>query len=261
MARQARKMGRKKGSSHISVQIMTVKPYSPNMIISRCGACAYKRNKCRPECPYAPYFSHTTGLLDYEALHTFFGSSKFLPRLIQRLPLEQRHLAVSSLIFEVTCRNRNPVLGCTAYFLKFEQQIADLGRQVRELQAQSYRRNLDQGAYPSFQLKNEAPQATINLKGTTITSPTKSSDLPEISGFPEISSPIHIPPISTEDTHSSWSDLIQYFSLLESPPSLDLVDEAYSPSSPHTNQQPSPTTDHYSSFNSKYGKVDLAQFP
>ena len=89
-----------------SVQILTIKPYSPNMIISRCGACAYNRSKCRPECPYAPYFSHTTGLLDYEALHTFFGSSKFLPRLIQRLPLEQRHLAVSSLIFEATCRNR-----------------------------------------------------------------------------------------------------------------------------------------------------------
>ena len=91
-----------------------------NLMSSRCGACSYGRSKCRSGYPFAPYFSYSSGMRDYDVVHRSIGLRDFL-KIIQQLPPDQRAPAAFSLIYEATCRINNPILGCIAYFLSIEK--------------------------------------------------------------------------------------------------------------------------------------------
>ena len=49
-----------------------------DLISTRCGVCAYKRNICNIGCILAPYFKYLGSIRDYDAIHRCFGQRNFL---------------------------------------------------------------------------------------------------------------------------------------------------------------------------------------
>ena len=85
-----------------------------------CGVCAYKKKRCKVDCPLAPYFRYPDSFRDYDAIHRTVGYRNFL-HLIERVSEADCQQTITSLVYEATSRLREPVLGCFSYILSLDQ--------------------------------------------------------------------------------------------------------------------------------------------
>jgi hypothetical protein len=74
-----------------------------------CAACKHQRKKCTEVCVLAPYFP-ADRIKEFQAVHKFFGVSN-VTKIVKNLKEEERRYAVDSLVWEASCRLKDPVLG------------------------------------------------------------------------------------------------------------------------------------------------------
>jgi hypothetical protein len=87
-----------------------------------CAACKYQRRRCAPDCPLAPFFPPHQQK-DFLNAHKLFGVSNIL-KIIKNLNPEEKHIAMSSIIFEANMRANDPVGGCYRILSGLHRQIA-----------------------------------------------------------------------------------------------------------------------------------------
>ena len=229
-----------------------------------CGACVYRKLKCKSDCPFAPYFSYPGSINDYGTIHRYLGHKSFL-RAIKKLPIEQRQQAISSLLFESICKDKNPVLGCVNYLCSLEQQILELKEQVETIDAYLQKKDLEETTDPNFQ-SNETDTNWIDLTISNPTSPLPASpefsNSTEIFRLPRIHSPTLRCLVSPKSHPSHWTNLVQHFRFLDSQSKLEPTESpkihschkciSLQPSSSKSPQNPTPATDPYFFFNTKH---------
>ena len=200
---------------------------------SRCGACSYRRGKCRDGCPFAPYFSYFRVMRDYDVVHRSIGPRAFL-KIIQKLPPGQCAPAAFSLIYEATCRINNPVLGCVAYFLSLERQILEIREQIDELQHNSQEKTPSQNPDTPLSLENDERQIVTSFVDLTASNqklPTSvASSLLKSSehlDHPRMSNPTHNSPMPLRclvPHQSHWPKFIQPGHSLQSQHIINLME-------------------------------------
>ncbi|GJN24559.1 hypothetical protein PR202_gb12308 [Eleusine coracana subsp. coracana] len=89
-----------------------------------CAACKHRRNKCPPNCPFAPYFPPNDGAR-FAAVQSVFGMNNVL-KILADLPERHRADAVDSLVHQAVERQKNPTYGCASY-------VSFLLRSIREV--------------------------------------------------------------------------------------------------------------------------------
>ncbi|GJN10223.1 hypothetical protein PR202_ga28300 [Eleusine coracana subsp. coracana] len=93
-----------------------------------CAACKHRRNKCPPNCPFAPYFSPHDGAR-FAAVQSVFGM-KNVAKILADLPEEHRADAVDSLVHQAVERQKNPTYGCASYVSLLDNIIREVRGQV-----------------------------------------------------------------------------------------------------------------------------------
>lgn len=74
-----------------------------------CAACKHQRKKCTESCILAPYFPANRSR-EFQAVHKLFGVSN-VTKILKNLMEEDRKAAVESMVWEASCRQKDPVLG------------------------------------------------------------------------------------------------------------------------------------------------------
>lgn len=97
-----------------------------------CAACKYQRRRCTPECLLAPFFPADQPKM-FQNVHRLFGV-KNIQNLLKELGPDQNQkaIAMKSIKFHATMRDKHPVSGCLAEIrlLYYQIQMAE-----EELQA------------------------------------------------------------------------------------------------------------------------------
>ncbi|XAR51784.1 hypothetical protein NMG60_11006518 [Bertholletia excelsa] len=100
-----------------------------------CAACKHRRQKCRSDCPLAPYFPANNTKMFMNA-HRLFGISNIMKILKQLDNKEQRDEAMKSILFESELRERFPVGGCCEYIAFLHCQWAQAIEELQCVRAQ-----------------------------------------------------------------------------------------------------------------------------
>ncbi|KAJ1286005.1 hypothetical protein BS78_03G320700 [Paspalum vaginatum] len=89
--------------------------------VTPCAACKLLRRRCAQECPFAPYFSpHEPH--KFAAVHRVFGASN-VSKMLLEVAEGERADAASSLVYEANLRLRDPVYGCMGAISMLQQQV------------------------------------------------------------------------------------------------------------------------------------------
>ena len=99
-----------------------------------CGACSHNRTRCTPDCVLAPYFSYPDSKRDFRPVHKLYGTRNFI-RLLRKIPIEKRPIAVRSFIYEAQQRYKEPILGSSCYIIFLETQLSKLKEEIVRLEA------------------------------------------------------------------------------------------------------------------------------
>ncbi|KAI3464007.1 hypothetical protein Pfo_020670 [Paulownia fortunei] len=86
-----------------------------------CAACKYQRRRCTPECLLAPFFPADQPKM-FQNVHRLFGV-KNIQNLLKELGPDQKAMAMKSIKFHATMRDKYPVYGCMAEIQQLTYQI------------------------------------------------------------------------------------------------------------------------------------------
>ncbi|XP_004292797.1 PREDICTED: LOB domain-containing protein 22-like isoform X1 [Fragaria vesca subsp. vesca] len=96
-----------------------------------CAACRFKRCKCGPDCPMAPYFpAHMHH--HYKNAHKVFGESH-IKKLLRSVPPHNRSTAMKHIIAEAGIRVADPVGGSYGLIRNLQLKIAEEEENLRRL--------------------------------------------------------------------------------------------------------------------------------
>ncbi|KAI9071384.1 hypothetical protein K1719_046657 [Acacia pycnantha] len=93
-----------------------------------CAACKSSHRGCKPGCIFARYFP-SDDPQKFDVVREVFGADK-VKKMLERLPVDQRGAAVSSLVYEANARMRDPVYGCVRYISFLENQLVVAQAQI-----------------------------------------------------------------------------------------------------------------------------------
>ncbi|KAK4264249.1 hypothetical protein QN277_025456 [Acacia crassicarpa] len=96
---------------------MTIKGGTPQA----CAACKYQRRKCTSECLLAPYFPAEQPKV-FQNVHKLFGVSN-IKKMLKKLDLNQKKIAMDSIICQANIREKYPVHGCCEEISRLHYQI------------------------------------------------------------------------------------------------------------------------------------------
>ena len=92
-----------------------------------CEACRTLRRRCVPGSVFAPYFTAD----DFAAMHGVFDASN-VSKMLERIELlEQRRVAVATLVEEAKARQQDPTFGRVSY-IRILQEVNDKAKRERE---------------------------------------------------------------------------------------------------------------------------------
>ncbi|XP_051136610.1 LOB domain-containing protein 22-like [Andrographis paniculata] len=94
---------------------------SSNSSSQACAACKHQRRRCTPECLLAPFFPADQPKM-FQNVHRLFGV-KHIHRLLKDLPPHHHAVAISSIKYHATMRDKYPVYGCLVDIRHLSQQI------------------------------------------------------------------------------------------------------------------------------------------
>ncbi|WVZ68355.1 hypothetical protein U9M48_017305 [Paspalum notatum var. saurae] len=102
--------------------------------VTPCAACKLLRRRCAQECPFAPYFSpHEPH--KFAAVHRVFGASN-VSKMLLEVAEGERADAASSLVYEANLRLRDPVYGCMGAISMLQQQVNALEAELDAVRAE-----------------------------------------------------------------------------------------------------------------------------
>nr|CAB3478705.1 unnamed protein product [Digitaria exilis] len=102
--------------------------------VTPCAACKLLRRRCAQECPFAPYFSpHEPH--KFAAVHKVFGASN-VSKMLLEVAEGERADAASSLVYEASLRLRDPVYGCMGAISVLQQQVNALEAELEAVRAE-----------------------------------------------------------------------------------------------------------------------------
>ncbi|XP_074574034.1 LOB domain-containing protein 11-like [Curcuma longa] len=105
---------------------------SASSLHSPCAACKILRRRCSDKCALAPYFPPT----ELVSLNLVGGEVTIEGYMSQELAERQRADAVSSLVYEVNARIRDPVYGSAGIIFQLQKQVDELQLQLAQAQAE-----------------------------------------------------------------------------------------------------------------------------
>ncbi|PON81591.1 Lateral organ boundaries domain containing protein [Trema orientale] len=103
-----------------------------------CAACKHQRKKCHEGCILAPYFPAERSR-DFQAVHKVFGVSNVTKMVKNIVDDEDRRKAVDSLVWEASCRQKDPVLGPYAEYRKVYDELKIYKSQLNQRSASAYK--------------------------------------------------------------------------------------------------------------------------
>ncbi|XP_002525150.2 protein LATERAL ORGAN BOUNDARIES [Ricinus communis] len=86
-----------------------------------CASCKHQRKKCGEDCILHPYFPAEKSQ-EFQAVHRVFGVSNVM-KLIRSVGVEDRQRLAESLIWEASCRQKDPVLGPFGEYTKVSDEL------------------------------------------------------------------------------------------------------------------------------------------
>ncbi|XP_041009365.1 uncharacterized protein LOC121253418 [Juglans microcarpa x Juglans regia] len=133
-----------------------------------CAACKHQRKKCTEECVLAPYFTADRSR-EFQAVHKVFGVSN-VTKIMKSLSEKDRKIAVDSLIWEASCRQKDPILGSYGEYRKVYDELKLCKRQNQNQMMQLSRQWGTTGykAAPVLNIGWSAGSNGINNKGLNI---------------------------------------------------------------------------------------------
>ncbi|KAF5458530.1 hypothetical protein F2P56_022553 [Juglans regia] len=137
-----------------------------------CAACKHQRKKCTEECVLAPYFT-ADRRREFEAVHKVFGVGN-VTKIVKSQREEDRKIAVDSLIWEASCRQKDPILGSYGEYRKVYDELnlckrQNYQNQVMQLSGQ-WGSTTGYKAAPGLNIGWSAGSNGINNKGLNINS-------------------------------------------------------------------------------------------
>ncbi|XP_073036400.1 LOB domain-containing protein 27-like [Primulina eburnea] len=114
-----------------------------------CAACKYQRRRCTSECVLAPFFPADQPKI-FQNVHRLFGVKNIVNTLRQLDP-DQKAIAMKSMKFQATMRDKYPVYGCLVEIqqLSYQIQLAEEELQAVLQQLAYYRQNHQQEMSPT----------------------------------------------------------------------------------------------------------------
>nr|CAB3474659.1 unnamed protein product [Digitaria exilis] len=133
--------------------------------VTPCAACKLLRRRCAQECPFAPYFSpHEPH--KFAAVHKVFGASN-VSKMLLEVAEGERADAASSLVYEANHRLRDPVYGCMGAISVLQQQVNALEAELEAVRAEILKHRFRQagggGAAGAATLVDDAAHATASF--------------------------------------------------------------------------------------------------
>ncbi|XP_075491259.1 LOB domain-containing protein 27-like [Primulina tabacum] len=109
-----------------------------------CAACKYQRRRCTSECVLAPFFPADQPKM-FQNVHRLFGV-KNIVNTLRELDPDQKAIAMKSMKFHATMRDKYPVYGCLVEIqqLAYKIQLAEEELQAVLQQLAYYRQNQQQ---------------------------------------------------------------------------------------------------------------------
>ncbi|XP_073121299.1 LOB domain-containing protein 33 [Henckelia pumila] len=106
-----------------------------------CAACKYQRRRCTSECVLAPFFPADQPKM-FQNVHRLFGV-KNIVNTLKELEPDQKAIAMKSMKFQATMRDKYPVYGCLVEIqqLSYQIQLAEEELQAVVHQLAYYRQN------------------------------------------------------------------------------------------------------------------------
>lgn len=86
-----------------------------------CASCKHQRKRCDENCVLSPYFPADRAA-DFRAVQKVFGVSN-VSKMLQAVVEEHRKRLAESLVWEATCRQRDPVLGAYGEFQRVQKEL------------------------------------------------------------------------------------------------------------------------------------------
>lgn len=132
-----------------------------------CASCKHQRKRCAEDCVLAPYFP-AERMQEFQAVHKVFGVSNVI-KLVKDVDKERQKETADSLVWEASCRQDDPVLGCYGKFKKIQEEL-ELYKMQTPLPNQNILRQRQGGAAYNKQPLLLAWNAThgINNRGNGI---------------------------------------------------------------------------------------------
>ncbi|XP_075480375.1 LOB domain-containing protein 27-like [Primulina tabacum] len=114
-----------------------------------CAACKYQRRRCTSECVLAPFFPADQPKI-FQNVHRLFGVKNIVNTLRQLDP-DQKAIAMKSMKFQATMRDKYPIYGCLVEIqqLSYQIQLAEEELQAVLQQLAYYRQNHQQEMSPT----------------------------------------------------------------------------------------------------------------
>lgn len=97
-----------------------------------CASCKHQRKKCNNDCILAPYFPADKNR-EFQAVHKVFGVSN-VQKLIRNLKGEDQKKAVESLVWEASCRQKDPVQGPYGEYKRVCDELTLYKNQIQMMQ-------------------------------------------------------------------------------------------------------------------------------
>ncbi|KAJ6884817.1 LOB domain-containing protein 2-like [Populus alba x Populus x berolinensis] len=86
-----------------------------------CASCKHQRKRCAEDCVLAPYFP-AERMREFQAVHKVFGVSNVI-KLVKDVDKERQKETADSLVWEASCRQDDPVLGCYGKFKRIQEEL------------------------------------------------------------------------------------------------------------------------------------------
>ncbi|KZV56516.1 LOB domain-containing protein 27-like [Dorcoceras hygrometricum] len=114
-----------------------------------CAACKYQRRRCTSECVLAPFFP-ADQMKMFQNVHRLFGV-KNIVNTLRELDPDQKAIAMKSMKFQATMRDKYPVYGCLVEIqqLSYQIQLAEEELQAVLQQLAYYRQSQQQEMSPT----------------------------------------------------------------------------------------------------------------
>ncbi|XP_073269244.1 LOB domain-containing protein 27-like [Primulina huaijiensis] len=169
-----------------------------------CAACKYQRRRCTSECVLAPFFPADQPKM-FQNVHRLFGV-KNIVNTLRELDPDQKAIAMKSMKFHATMRDKYPVYGCLVEIqqLAYQIQLAEEELQVVLQQLEYCRQNQQQEMSPTNDYLSQLQLGVAPPVGNSAMQENIPADYGSVRAAPPVASYSNADYLESRESNGLW---------------------------------------------------------